>query len=451
MNDEGHDDRHIQHLLPRIVWYNFSMPPRFAFSGILFFTVILFIPYLAVAAASPCPSGQTYGDISGQLNERGARVPPGTMGCKHDAALLGLTCSIGDPVRYLMNKRVGIPEHEIQRMGSAFACNLARFIDAGEKAGAVMKIYSGARNFRQPGAGANCQRVPCTPSTHEKGCAADLTFNGARQVEEPQCPGNRACVWAHQNASQYGLQFRLRLSRQNGFGKPEPWHIEIAGARGPANRGAQGSCPESAQPTTPGGPRPQQPPGNPQTNPAGPPSGPPSSPPPSSSAQPSMPSLTSLLTPPPTTPNRTNARANAEDPKKYTQTGIPAVEFIKNIADPTYVPMSDISLASTSATTSKTIVLNTTVKVAVVLGSTSPSTTSSTSTQSGQVFVPSEQTFNSSDMSGNSLQTGLPTGNTTSLLGLLDSIKSTLEKILTTTQPFGGYPVFIGGSENFEG
>jgi hypothetical protein len=425
------------------------MTARLAFSGTLLFAVTLFIPYLAVAAASPCPAGQAYGDISGQLNERGARVPPGTMGCKHDAALLGLTCSIGDPVRYLMDKRVGIPEYEIQRMGSAFACNLARFIDAGEKAGAVMKIYSGARNFRQPSAGANCQRVPCTPSTHEKGCAADLTFNGARQVEEPQCPGNRACMWAHQNASQYGLQFRL--SRQNGFGKPEPWHIELSGARGPANRGSQGSCPESAQPTTPGGPRPPGPPsGPPSPNPAGPPGGPPSSPPPSSSAQSSMPSLASLLSPP-TTPNRTNAGTNAEDPKKYIPTDIPAIEFIKNIADPTHVPMSDTSSASTSATTSNPIVLNTTVKEAVTLANTSPAVTSATSTQSDQVFTQSEQTFTSADMNGNSFLSDQPNGSAVSLLVLLGAIKNTLEKILATTQPFGGYPAFIGGSESFEG
>ena len=191
-------------------------------------------------------------DVSGALKTRGINVPKGTLGTKKDAQTLGLTCPIGDPVAILLGKREGIPEYEIQRMGPAFACNLARFIDAGEKAGAAMKIYSGARNFRQPGAGANCQRVPCSPSTHELGCAADLTFNGARQVEGPQCPGNSACVWAHQNANTFGLQFRLMP--QNGFNKPEPWHIELAGARGPQSVGQHGYCPDSAgTPTPPGG------------------------------------------------------------------------------------------------------------------------------------------------------------------------------------------------------
>ena len=120
--------------------------------------------YVYADIRTACPAGQVYGDITAVLRSRGANPQPGTMGCTADVSALGLNCPVGDPIQYLLQKRgpnsAGqlIPAYEIQRMGSSFACNLARFIDAGEKSGAAMKIYSGARNFRQPGAGADCQR-----------------------------------------------------------------------------------------------------------------------------------------------------------------------------------------------------------------------------------------------------------------------------------------------------
>ena len=75
--------------------------------------------------------------------------------------------------------------------------------------------------------------APPGSSQHNHGNAADLSYvsDAARQ-------------WAHQNAAQYGLAFPLGN---------EPWHIELATARGGAAPNALGG-PAGA---TAGGPQPQ--------------------------------------------------------------------------------------------------------------------------------------------------------------------------------------------------
>lgn len=62
-------------------------------------------------------------------------------------------------------------------------------------------------------------------SHHEQGFAADLGFADARARE-----------WAHANASSFGLRFPMGH---------EPWHIELSGQRGRADRGAYTNNPKT--------------------------------------------------------------------------------------------------------------------------------------------------------------------------------------------------------------
>lgn len=62
-------------------------------------------------------------------------------------------------------------------------------------------------------------------SHHESGFAVDLGFRNAQARE-----------WAHQNAARFGLRFPM---------SHEPWHIELAGQRSRADRGAYTTNPKT--------------------------------------------------------------------------------------------------------------------------------------------------------------------------------------------------------------
>lgn len=65
--------------------------------------------------------------------------------------------------------------------------------------------------------------APPGNSQHNHGNAADLSFDGAGTTAKLSSAGQAAMQWVHANAGQFGLTFPLGN---------EPWHVEVAGARG---------------------------------------------------------------------------------------------------------------------------------------------------------------------------------------------------------------------------
>jgi len=70
-------------------------------------------------------------------------------------------------------------------------------------------------------------------SQHNFGRAADLKYLG-----------DEAKTWVHQNAANYGLNFPMSY---------EPWHIELAGARGMSSPARQPAGPDERTPVEQGG------------------------------------------------------------------------------------------------------------------------------------------------------------------------------------------------------
>lgn len=114
------------------------------------------------------------------------------------------------------------PDH-VQGLDGGFQQKLGKFFQDAEASGHNIKLYSGFRSpERQEELFANAVKKYGSPeaarrwvappgrSKHNYGLAADLQF---------LTPG--AQEWAHQNASKYGLHFRMGH---------EPWHIEPIGA-----------------------------------------------------------------------------------------------------------------------------------------------------------------------------------------------------------------------------
>lgn len=114
------------------------------------------------------------------------------------------------------------PEH-VQGLNGGFQQKLGKFFQDAEASGHDIKLYSGYRSperqkelfanaIQKYGSPEAARRWVAPPgrSKHNYGLAADLQF---------LTPG--AKEWAHQNASKYGLHFRMGH---------EPWHIEPIGA-----------------------------------------------------------------------------------------------------------------------------------------------------------------------------------------------------------------------------
>lgn len=115
------------------------------------------------------------------------------------------------------------PSH-VQGLDKSFQDSLGKFMNAAEESGHSIKLYSGYRSperqkelFRNAvmkyGSPEAARKWVAPPgrSRHNQGIAADLKY---------LTPGARE--WAHQNASKFGLNFRMAH---------EPWHIEPINAK----------------------------------------------------------------------------------------------------------------------------------------------------------------------------------------------------------------------------
>ena len=165
-------------------------------------------------------------------------VPGVTPFSEIDFVLLGGNCA-GDAKAYLTPLLHESSESTMENLDEDFACRLASFLRAGEQEGHSIKINSAVRTFahqkrlwedalRNYGSRATKWAAPPGRSSHEVGLAVDL--RGFKDCV------TRACKWAHENASRFGLHFPL---------SNEAWHLEPIGA---VRRGNQ----LSAGPNNPG-------------------------------------------------------------------------------------------------------------------------------------------------------------------------------------------------------
>lgn len=121
----------------------------------------------------------------------------------------------------------------------AFGSMLESFFADAKKQGYTIAINEGHRYYSVQANYWNCitpashrcnaSWVSCPGgSRHGWGIAADLTFNGY-SCNQSNYDCNAAATWAHNNAKNYGLIFRL---------SNEPWHIEPINIQG----GSYGAC-----------------------------------------------------------------------------------------------------------------------------------------------------------------------------------------------------------------
>jgi len=406
-------------------------------AGILLLLIFAYPQARAEQTTVTCKPGEELVDVDELLKENNTKnLIPGTKVCRSAANKdLAADCSVPEPKKYLLARLDGKPAEEVTGMGNVFACNLAKFIDAAQKQNITIRIWSGARKFIS--GSTNCQRLNCQPSTHEKGCAADISFNGdgINRPKDPNkctnetiiCRNNPGCVWAHDNAVKMGLQFRLMP--QSGFGDcPEPWHIELAGARG-SDAPADQRCPDVAGAATPGGI--QDP-------------SPGASSPMSSIGN----AMRNFFSPPPP-PIATTAISPTMNPTQYftpAATSQPSPSGTITISDnPPEAPkaVSELITAIASGdTTAKATTTATGTPIALIdaLGNTAglhPGATP-TSTATRTIAVASltpNDTFVSQDLSKTPVQNVLR-GNSTFVI--LEALRQTLIRLLAIIKPFGG-------------
>lgn len=114
---------------------------------------------------------------------------------------------------------------------------LNKLIQDGKAQGYNITVTSGWRSYSSQRSLWDNSNRPCSErgnwvacpggSRHGFGIAADLAFNGSSCSGGWDC--NAAAKWAHNNAANYGLKFRMSW---------EPWHIEPDNIQG----GSFGSC-----------------------------------------------------------------------------------------------------------------------------------------------------------------------------------------------------------------
>lgn len=114
---------------------------------------------------------------------------------------------------------------------------LSKLIQDGKAQGYNITVTSGWRSYSSQRSLWDNSNRPCSErgkwvacpggSRHGFGIAADLSFNGTSCSGGWDC--NAAAKWAHANAANYGLKFRMSW---------EPWHIEPDNVQG----GSFGSC-----------------------------------------------------------------------------------------------------------------------------------------------------------------------------------------------------------------
>ncbi|GEM_PF-6770212 len=143
-----------------------------------------------------------------------------------DARLLGINSN----AKAFLQKRNLKPPGDVKGLNTDFANRLAKFFKAAEASGYKLTIFSGYRSPKRQavlfkravaryGSESAARKWVAPPgrSNHNKGRAVDLRFNGQAKLN---CSRNSACIWAHKNASRYGLRFRM---------SHEPWHVEPYG------------------------------------------------------------------------------------------------------------------------------------------------------------------------------------------------------------------------------
>ena len=151
--------------------------------------------------------------------------------------------TVKDGVFYIPNKRATSDADTPKQSGKGglnpvFWERLNKMINDASAKGYKVTITSGLRPYsRQLSLWKNSSR-PCSQrskwvacpggSRHGWGIAADLKYNG-KSCDKNSWNCNAAATWVHNNASKYGLKFRM---------KHEPWHIEPSQVKG----GNYGSC-----------------------------------------------------------------------------------------------------------------------------------------------------------------------------------------------------------------
>src|SRR3989344_1375408 len=129
-------------------------------------------------------------------------------------------------------------DSSIDGLTPEFACGLAGFLRAAPS-GITVEVgtYAVTASVKTHGV-EYCQHRQCIEGTnsHPRGLAVDLFYNGENgsggSGASAWCRQNALCTWAHQNAHQYGLMFRLMPESGCAAGYYEPWHIELQGVGG---------------------------------------------------------------------------------------------------------------------------------------------------------------------------------------------------------------------------
>lgn len=203
--------------------------------GVVFFPLVLIVLFGSVPAYAALQTGtsQQLSDFPG--------APKGSLYGSADSALLG---GCGPGAKEFLKKKSSNPS-SIDGLKPSFACALQKLIQSNPGVTIGVGTYKTTANP----ATADCSRVQCRTGananggTHEKGCAADLLYNGQKgpigPAGIPWCRSNQLCNAVHQKASGFGLQFRLMPGHPGFPGTAEVWHVETQGARA-------GHCPESA-------------------------------------------------------------------------------------------------------------------------------------------------------------------------------------------------------------
>lgn len=209
------------------------------FTGVVLVVLAIasFVPTVrTVFAADGIPAGARPAVEADLSAMRAAGIPNPKVGMLWDPKNPYVGIEAGDAKTYLMKKN-DAGQQDIAGLNAEFACRLARFLKASESAGYNFRISSGFRSSAQQAALYRAKPNLAAPpggSNHERGLAADLTFNG----RSGGCPSFAPCLWAHQNAAQSGLRFPM--AGPNGVPiapgkKYEPWHIEPGGSVGGAS------------------------------------------------------------------------------------------------------------------------------------------------------------------------------------------------------------------------
>lgn len=188
-------------------------------------------------------SGGNNGSSSGG-NSSGGNSSGGGSNYSGDSTSDGTygSVTVSNGVFTIPNKRA-TSDSDIPKQSGQYGLNpifwerLNKFIQAASQAGYKITVSSGWRSYSSQRSLWDNSSRPCSQrskwvacpggSRHGFGIAADLKFNGSSCSGGWDC--NAAAKWAHANAGNYGLKFRMSW---------EPWHIEPAQVNG----GSFGSC-----------------------------------------------------------------------------------------------------------------------------------------------------------------------------------------------------------------